>query len=121
LDAERIVDEIVSVSNAIRFVLVVDDAGKPIHSKIIARPLFINENQAKSLASDMLILKSVLALYDEFVGENTFAHLIRKKTQALIFFTRDWIFLVSCERNTGRHEIADISEKIASIIEKYLA
>jgi len=111
----------VSISNAIRFVLVVDDKGNPIDSKVVTKSFLIKESHAMPLAADMLVLKRLLALYDEIIGENSYTHLIRKHVHVLIFYVKGLIFLVSCERDTSRREIADISEKIESVIEKHLA
>ena len=117
---KKIISEIVSINNAIRFVLIVDDKGTPIDSKVVTKSFLIKESHSMPLAADMLVLKRLLALYDEIIGENTYAHLIRKHVHVLIFYVKGLIFLVSCERNTSRREIADISEKIEFIIEKYL-
>lgn len=73
------------------------------------------------LAADMLVLKRLLALYDEMIGENSYTHLIRKHVHVIIFYVKGLIFLISCERDTSRREIADISEKIESVIEKHMA
>ncbi|HET6458007.1 MAG TPA: hypothetical protein VFG24_03905 [Nitrosopumilaceae archaeon] len=104
-----------------RFVLVIDEKGNAIHSQIITKSFLIKNNQAIALSTDMVVLKRLLNLYDVIIGKNTFTHLIRDKVHVLIFYIKDWIFLVSCDRSTASHTIADISEKIESIIKIHFA
>ncbi len=120
MNVSKIVDEIISVSDKSRYVLVVDDKGNPIHSRMVSKSFLLKENQATALATDMHVLGQLLKLYDDTIGKNTFTHLIREKVHALIFYVENWIFLVSCDRNLDRHQIADISENIESIIKKYV-
>jgi hypothetical protein len=75
---KKITEEVTSVNHAIRFVLVVDEKGIPIDTRVITKSFLIKENQAMPLATDMFVLKKLLALYDEIIGENTFTHLVRK-------------------------------------------
>ncbi len=118
---KKITAEIASVNSAIRFVLVVDEKGTPLDTRVITKSFLIKENQAMPLATDMFVLKRLLALYDEIIGENTFTHLVRKHVHVLIFYVNDLMFLVICERERSRCEIADISGKIESVIEKHLS
>ena len=119
-EIKKVIFDITCVSHAIRFVLVVDEKGNPIDSKVVTKSFLIKEKHAMPLAADMIVLKRLLALYDEIIGENSYTHLIRKHVHVLIFYIKGLIFLVSCERDTSRREIADISEKIESVIEKHL-
>ncbi|MDE1770380.1 MAG: hypothetical protein KGI28_07520 [Thaumarchaeota archaeon] len=80
---------------------------------------FLLQGQYSSLlAIDMQVLRKLLNLYDETIGENTFVHLIRNKVHVLIFYVKAWIFMISCDRNTTRIKVAEISDKIDSILDE---
>ncbi|MBI3639156.1 MAG: hypothetical protein HY223_02465 [Thaumarchaeota archaeon] len=120
LDFKKIIDEMTSVSDKVRFILVIGENGKVVSNKIMTKSFLVKENQAIMMATDMHVLKQLLKLYDEIIGKNTFAHLIREKVHVLIFYVKDWIFLISCDRNMSRREIADMSDRLESIIDKYI-
>lgn len=119
MNFEKIVDDIISVSDSIRFVMIIDEQGKVVQSKITTKSYLLRDEHASLLAMDMQVLRKLLKLYDEFIGENTFVHLIRKQVHVLIFYVKEWIFMVSCDRNTTRHKIADISEEIDLMIKHF--
>ncbi len=117
-DFDKIVDEISATSNLMRFILIVDDKGNPVHQRILNKSFSLNESQAIALSSDMLILKQLLRLYDEIIGENQSIHLVREKVHVLIFYFKGMIFLASLERRLDRKSVAEIANKIESIIQK---
>jgi|SRR5579872_2320512 len=115
---EEIVSEITNVSEFIRYILIVDDKGKKRSHKIISKSI-PSDDRSRLLTVDMVVLKRLLSLYDEIAGKNTCIHLIREKVHVLIFYFKDWIFLVSCERRASRYEISNIAEEIESILKRY--
>jgi hypothetical protein len=116
---KQIVDNIISASDAIRYVLVVDENGEEVYSKTTPKSI-IGSERSGALAKDIHFLKGLLKMYNDIIGENTFTHLIRSKGHVLMFDYANWIFLVSCERERSRHEIADISDKIEYIIKDHV-
>ncbi len=116
IDFAEITDEISATSDKMRFILVIDEKGIPIYHRILSKSFALNEKQSIALASDMLILKQLLRLYDDMIGENQSVHLVREKVHALIFYFKGMIFLVSLERSLDRKTVAEISDKIESII-----
>lgn len=116
----KLIDDIISVSSAVRYVMVADDDGRLLDSKSVTRSFLKNEDQGKTLATDMRVLKQLLKLYDEMVGRNTFTYLVRENVHVLIFYPSNFVILVSCDRHIARHEVMDISEKIDSIIKKLI-
>ena len=66
---KKIISDVVFVNNAIRFVLVVDEKGTPIDSKVVTKSFLIKESHVMPIATDMLVLKRLLVLYDEIIGE----------------------------------------------------
>jgi hypothetical protein len=122
LNFPKLVNEIVEVDNAIRFVAVIDKEGKEIESNVSTNEFLLNvESQQKTLGFDMLILKKLFDLYDEILGTQDFAHLIREKVHVLLYYVKDLIIIVSCDRTTSHGKIVDITEGINQIIERYVA
>ena len=98
--------------------MIIDENGKAIHTKVATESFLLQEQYSSLLAMDMQVLRKLLKLYDETIGENTFVHLVRNKVHVLIFYVKEWIFMISCDRNTPRIKVAEISDKIESIINK---
>ncbi len=115
-DFDKIANEISATSDKIRFILIVDEKGDPVYQRILSKLFSLNEKQSIALSSDMLILKQLLRLYDEIIGENQYTHLIREKVHVLIFYFKGMIFLVSLERELSRKSVAEIADKIEPII-----
>jgi hypothetical protein len=114
----KLIDEIISVSSAVRYVMIADDEGRLLDSRSVTKSFIKNDDQSRILATDMHILKQLLKLYDEIVGKNTFTYLARENVHVLIFYPLNWIILVSCDRDTNNHEVMEIVEKINLIIKK---
>lgn len=111
----KIVDEIMSSSDAVRRVLVIDENGNEAYTKATPATL-IEDGLVRAFARDMHFLRGMLGLYDDVIGENVFTHLIRTKGQMLIFTRGRWTFFLSCERERSRHEVAEISDRVERII-----
>lgn len=118
MDFEKIVDDIVSISDLVRFVMVIDGNGKSVKSKVTTPSYLLRDQHSSLLAMDMQILRKLLKLYDESIGENTLVHLVRKRVHVLIFYVQEWIVMVSCDRTADSRTIADISDKIEPIVRK---
>lgn len=118
VDFEKIVDDIASLSTLIRFVMIVDGNGNLAKTKVTTPSYLLRDQHASLLAMDMQILRKLLKLYDESIGENTFVHLVRRQVHVLIFYVKEWIVMASCDRSADRHTVADISENIEAIINK---
>ncbi|MFZ0184442.1 MAG: hypothetical protein WBV92_05610 [Nitrosotalea sp.] len=115
---EELLNNIIKINDLIRFVFITDEEGKIVHSKISTNSFLLNDKQASLLGIDMQILRRLLVLYDELIGKNTMVHLIREKVHVLIYYHNNWTILVSCDRNTDRHVLTDISIKIQSYVEE---
>jgi hypothetical protein len=118
VDFEKMTNDIVSVSGLIRFVMIIDENGKAVESKIATTSYLLQNQHSSLLAMDMQILRKLLKLYDESIGENTSVHLVRKQVHVMIFYVKEWIIMVSCNRTADRHTVADISDKIEAIVNK---
>jgi len=120
LDFNRLLDDIVAISDSIRFVFVTNMEGKIVYSKVSTKSFLLDKNQSSVLGVDMQVLRQLLKLYDEMLGPNTFVHLVRDKVHVLIFYIDKWTILVSCNRDTERHKLTDISIQIESLVSKAL-
>ncbi len=120
MDFAKLLDDIIAVSDSIRFAFVTNEEGKVVCSKIATNSFLLDENRLSVLGVDMQILRRLLKLYDELIGKNTSVHLVRDKVHILIYYLNDLIILVSCDRSIDRHKLADISIQIESIINKSL-
>ena len=115
------VNEIVEVDNAIRFVAIVDKEGREIASNVSTNVFLLKQkSQQQTLGFDMLILKELFDLYDEVLGTQSFAHLMRERVHVLLYYVKNLIIVVSCERTTSHHKIVGIVECINQIIEKHI-
>lgn len=117
MNFEKIVDDIISVSDLIRFVMIINEEGKSVQSKITTTSYLLQSEHASLLAMDMQILRKLLKLYDESIGENTSVHLVRKQVHVLIFYIKEWIVMISCDRTADRHTVAEISNQVEKIVD----
>lgn len=117
---EKISNAMLEIDNEIRYVLVVDSKGKRLYGKMSngKNALIKTEEQITNLPTDLHILKQLLKIFDESLGKTTFSHFERERIHILIFYVRDLIFCVSCERSLDPHRIADVSSKIRTVIER---
>src|SRR5690348_9714209 len=114
VDFEKIINNVLELGNEIRYVLVVDSKGRYIHSKMSSGKTILvkKEDQITNLSTDLHVLRHLLRIFDESLGKTTFAHFEREKIHILIFYIRDLIFCVTCERSLEDQKIIDISKKI---------
>ena len=117
MDIEKLLGDIVSLSESVRFVFVMDERGKVAGSRVSTRSFLLSQGQASVLAADMHILRQLLRLYDEMLGKNSSVHLVREKVHVLIYYVDKWTVLVSCDREVDRHSLADLSSGIESILQ----
>ncbi len=121
LKFSKLINEIVEVDNAIRFVSIIDEEGREIANNVSTDVFLLKKSQQQTLGFDMLILKELFDLYDEVLGQQSFAHLMREKVHVLLYYVKNLIIVVSCERTTSHHKITGIAECINQIIEKHIA
>ena len=118
----KLVNEIAEVDKAIRFISIVDKEGREIANNVSTNAFLLKQkSQQQTLGFDMLILKELFDLYDEVLGAQSFAHLVRKRVHVLLYYVKDLIVVVSCERTTSYHKIVGIVKRINQIIEKHIA
>lgn len=121
-DFEKITNSILDTGVEIRYVLVVDSKGRLVHNKMAKGKTILikNEDQISNLSVDLQMLRQLLRIFDESLGKTTFVHFEREKIHILIFYIRDLVFCITCERSLEAHKLVDVSNKIRTAIETHI-
>ena len=121
-DFGKIVDVILGLGNEIRYVLVVDSKGNTLHGKMTPSKTILvkNEDQVANLSTDLHILRQLLRVFDQSLGRTTFVHFERERIHILIFYIRDLIFCITCERSLEALRLIELSKTIGDTIKKHI-
>lgn len=117
---DGLLGDILGFSPSIRFVFLTNEEGKIVHSKVATNSFLLDRGQASVLGVDMQILRRLLKLYGEIIGNTSSLHMVSDKVHVLIFYVDKWTVLVSCDRATDRHVLTDLMDEIASALEARL-
>ena len=79
-----------------------------------------NENQITNLSTDLHILRQLLKMFDQSLGRTTFVHFERERMHILIFYIRDLIFCITCERSLEALRRVELSDIISDTIRKHV-
>lgn len=122
VDFGKIVDTILGLGNEIRYVLVVGSKGNTLHGKMAPGKTILvkSEDQITNLSTDLHILRQLLRMFDPSLGRTTFAHFERERMHVLIFYIRDLIFCITCERSLEALRLVELSKTIYDTIRKYI-
>ncbi|HJU14505.1 MAG TPA: hypothetical protein VJ792_08645 [Candidatus Nitrosotalea sp.] len=120
MNFDELLEDIVDFSDSIRFVFFTNEEGKIVHSKVATTSFLLDKSQASVLGVDMQILRRLLKLYGEIIGHTSSLHMVAEKVHVLIFYVENWTVLVSCDRDTDRHVLADLMEQIGALLESRL-
>ncbi len=107
-----------NLSESIRFGFVTNEQGKIVQSKVSSNAFLLDREQVSLLGVDLQILRKILKMYDDIIGQSTSLHMVRDKVHVLIFYVGEWTILVSCNRDTDRHVLADLSEHIGGLLQE---
>ena len=122
VDFGKIVDTILGLGNEIRYVLVVDSKGNTLHGKMAPGKTILvkSEDQITNLSTDLHILRQLLRMFDQSLGRTTFAHFEREKMNILLFYIRDLIFCITCERSLEALRLVELSNMMDTTIRKHV-
>lgn len=122
VDFGKIVDTILGLGNEIRYVLAIDSKGNTLHGKMAPGKTILvkNENQITNLSTDLHILRQLLKMFDQSLGRTTFVHFERERMHILIFYIRDLIFCITCERSLEALRRVELSDIISDTIRKHV-
>lgn len=119
-DFEKLLGDIINLSDSVRFVFVTNEEGRVVHSRISSKAFMLGKDQVSVLGVDLQILRKILRLYDDLIGQSTSLHMVREKVHVLVFYVGQWTVLVSCDREAERHKLADLSFEIEAVLGKTL-
>lgn len=119
LDFTKMADEILSVDDSMRYVVVVADKGKIIYQqkKEGKKPL-ITDRETEVLSSDLSVMQTMQALYDDSLGRISCMIMVREKLHQLVYYIGSLIFYVTCERDVDSVKVMGIKNRVESIIKK---
>lgn len=122
VDFGKIVDMILELGNEIRYVLVIDSKGNALHGKMAPGKTILvkKEDQITNLPTDLHILRQLLKMFDESLGRTTFVHFERERMHILMFYVRDLIFCITCERSLESLRLVELSNIIGATIRKHI-
>jgi len=122
MDFGKIVDMILELGNEIRYVLVIDSKGNALHGKMAPGKTILvkKEDQITNLPTDLHILRQLLKMFDESLGRTTFVHFERERMHILMFYVRDLIFCITCERSLESLRLVELSNIIGATIRKHI-
>ena len=116
MDFEILLSDIISLSDSVRFVFVTNEEGKIVHNRVSSKAFMLDNSQVSLLGIDLQILRNILKLYDEIIGQSTSLHMVREKVHVLIFYVGEWTVLVSCNRDMDVHKLADLTARIEALL-----
>ena len=121
MDFEKIVEEILAVNDAVRYVGVVDNRGKLNYSKLKeGKKSLKTPKEEEVFAADLSVMKLMQELFNDSLGRVTLVHTIREKLHQKVYYTDGYMIYVTCERNIDNHTAIEISDKIESILKNTL-
>lgn len=119
LDFTKIANEILSVDDAMRYVVVVADKGKIIYQqKKEGKTAFTTDKETEVLSSDLSVMQTMQALYDDSLGKISCMIMVRERLHQLVYYARSLIFYVTCERDIDSVKVVGIKDRVESIIKK---
>lgn len=119
-DYERIAGEILAVSDAMRYVIIIDEKGTRILSKMKEGKtiLFKNGDQITMISSELRTLRELLKFHNDDLGPARTLVITRDKVHIFIHFVPGITICSSCEYDVSNADLMEISEKMKSIIRR---
>jgi len=114
---KRIVDETLTVNDAIRVVGIISKKENALISKIKqGKTPLVTQGEDDRFA---ITIQKMYDLQNEFnrtLGKTTFMYVTRDKIGLLVYYFDDFVVYVSCEPTIDRQEMIKISNRIEQII-----
>lgn len=119
-DYEKLVDEILAISDAMRYVIVIDEKGTRISSKMKEGKsiLFKSSDQITMVSSELRTLRELLKFHNDDLGLARAVTITRERVNIFIFFVPGFTICSSCETGITNVNMGEISEKMKSIIRR---
>lgn len=116
---KKIVDEILGAHDAIRYVIVASDRGKMLYNQVKeGKKPYSSEKETEVLSSDLSVIQTMHALYDNSLGRISCMLMIRERLYQLVYYVENLIFYVTCDRVIDSIKATEVKNKVESIIKK---
>ena len=117
VDFTRLVYEILSVDDSMRYVEIIGDEGELIIHKMKQGKYSVKAQRKEELLSlDLYNAKKIEQQYNGSLGKVGFTHVSRKKIQQLVWYNDNLIIYCTCEGDLEILKILEISRKIEAIL-----
>ena len=112
-------DEILGAHDAIRYVIVASDRGKMLYNQVKeGKKPYSSEKETEVLSSDLSVIQTMHALYDNSLGRISCMLMIRERLYQLVYYVENLIFYVTCDRVIDSIKATEVKNKVESIIKK---
>lgn len=120
IDYEKMADEILAISDVMRYVIITDEKGVSLFSKMKEGKtiLFKNKDQITMISSELRTLRELLKFHNEDLGQARLINIIRDHVCIFIYFVSGLTICSSCEYGVTTAHVLEISEKTRLIIKK---
>lgn len=117
---EKIADDILAISAEMRYVLITDEKGIGIFSKMKNGKtiLFKNQDHVSMISSELRTLRELLKFHNDDLGQARLVNILRDKVSIFIYFMPGFTICSSCENNVSQPNAFEISEKTKSILRR---
>ena len=117
---EKMVDAILAIGDAMRYVIITDEKGGHIFSKMKEGKamLFKSKDQISMISSELRTLRELLKFHNDDLGQVRSVNIMREKVYVFIYFLRGLTICASCEYDISQASTIEISENVGTIIRK---
>ncbi|HJT10919.1 MAG TPA: hypothetical protein VJ771_09090 [Candidatus Nitrosotalea sp.] len=120
VDYEKITDEILSIDDTMRYVMITDEKGSMLFNKTKTGKtiMFKSSDQINMISSELRTLRELLKFHDDDLGPAHSVQLARKKVNILIYFMPELTMCISYEPNVSDSKALEILQKTKTIIKQ---
>lgn len=110
------IDDILTISNDIYHVGIIDPSGNVIVSKMRKEKTGSVKTPEEQLGIDLCIIKQIFDLGSDVHGKTYFILIKRENKQHLVHFLDNLIICVTCDSITSFNKISEISDKVKEMV-----
>ncbi len=117
MDFPKLVYEILSVDDSMRYVEIIGEEGELILNKMKQEKYTVKAQRKEELLSlDLYNTKKIEQKFNKALGKIAFTHVSRTKVHQLVWYHDNMIVYCTCEGDANNHKIIEISSKIEAIL-----
>ena len=114
---KRIVDETLTINDAIRVVGIISKKENALISKIKSgKTPLVTQGEDERFAITIQKMHDLQNEFNRTLGKTTFMYVTRDKIGLLVYYFDDFVVYVSCEPTIERQEMIKISNRIEQVI-----